>query len=204
LPLKKIYLVRHGETKYNKLGVVQGRGIDAPLNETGIKQAAQFYQACKSVPFEKVYTSLLKRTHQSVEAFIRDGIPHTEHAGLDEISWGKHEGAVASAEGNSYFKNISAEWRKGHTNVEIEGGESPGDVVARQKVIMNEIIEAEEGVILICMHGRAIRILLCYLLDLPLSRMDDFTHSNLGLYVLDYVAGEFKISVENSTEHLRP
>jgi 2,3-bisphosphoglycerate-dependent phosphoglycerate mutase len=204
LPLKKIYLVRHGQTKYNLLGVVQGRGIDAPLNETGISQAKSFHQAYKDIPFEKVYTSILKRTHQSVEAFIRDGILHTSDAGFDEISWGDHEGAVASAERNTYFKKISSQWRDGHTSVRIEGGESPEDVVERQKVIMNEILHSEENLILICMHGRAIRILLCYLLDLPLSSMDDFEHHNLGLYVLEYAAGSFKILVENSTEHLQP
>jgi 2,3-bisphosphoglycerate-dependent phosphoglycerate mutase len=204
LPLKKIYLVRHGQTKYNQLGIVQGRGIDAPLNETGLAQAEMFYQAYKNIPFEKVYTSLLKRTHESIQAFMSDGIAHEQHAGLDEISWGDHEGAVASAERNTYFKNISAQWRSGHTNIKIEGGESPEDVIARQAVIMNKIIASEEGVILICMHGRAIRILLCHLLNLPLSRMDDFEHHNLGLYILEHSAGNFNVLVENSTGHLQP
>jgi 2,3-bisphosphoglycerate-dependent phosphoglycerate mutase len=204
LPLKKIYLVRHGQTKYNLLGVVQGRGIDAPLNETGLAQAEMFYQAYKNIPFEKVYTSLLKRTHESVQAFTSDGIAHEQHPGFDEISWGDHEGAVASAERNTYFKNISSQWRDGHTNIKIEGGESPEDVVVRQEVIMKKILAAEEDLILICMHGRAIRILLCHLLNLPLSKMDDFEHHNLGLYVIEHSAGNFNILVENSTRHLRP
>jgi broad specificity phosphatase PhoE len=35
----RLFIARHGETEYNRKGLMQGRGIDAPLNETGIKQA---------------------------------------------------------------------------------------------------------------------------------------------------------------------
>ena len=40
--LKDIYLIRHGETDYNRMGVVQGSGIDADLNELGNRQAQAF------------------------------------------------------------------------------------------------------------------------------------------------------------------
>ena len=35
----RLFLVRHGETEYNKKGMMQGRGIDASLNDTGHLQA---------------------------------------------------------------------------------------------------------------------------------------------------------------------
>ena len=89
---KKIYLIRHGQTDYNLRGVVQGSGIDAPLNETGRKQAEAFYQTYKSVSFDKVYTSVLQRSQQSVKKFLADGIPHEAFEGLNEISWGNREG----------------------------------------------------------------------------------------------------------------
>ena len=202
MPLKKIYLVRHGQTKFNQLGVVQGRGIDASLNETGSQQAEKFYQAYKNTSFEKVYTSSLKRTHETVKSFISDGIPHEAYDGLDEISWGHHEGAEASEERNEYFRQIISQWNKGHTAVKIGGGESPEDVADRMMPVIEKIVGSSEEVILVCMHGRAIRILLCKLLDYPLSKMDSFAHANLGLYVIEYDAGNFKIHLENSTEHL--
>ena len=69
-------MIRHGETEYNRQGIVQGSGIDADLNETGRNQAEAFYQKYKDIPFDKVYTSALVRTHQTVEKFIEAGIPH--------------------------------------------------------------------------------------------------------------------------------
>ena len=80
---KTIYLIRHGETDLNKRGVVQGRGMDTDLNDFGRKQSEAFYKAYKHVPFDKIYTSTLKRTHQTVKGFIDLNIPWTQYAGLD-------------------------------------------------------------------------------------------------------------------------
>ena len=161
-----------------------------------------FYQAYKNISFDKVYTSSLKRTHESVRQFIDDGIPHEENDGFDEISWGQHEGAEASAERNEYLKNIIEQWNQGNTKIKIEGGESPDDVAERQKLVIDKILASSEDVVLVCMHGRAIRILLCRLLDYPLSEMDKFAHDNLGLYIIEYADGAFNMNLENSTEHL--
>ncbi len=48
---KTLYIVRHGQTDLNKRGIIQGRGMDTDLNDEGRKQAAQFFNTYKSVPF---------------------------------------------------------------------------------------------------------------------------------------------------------
>ncbi len=201
MPLKKIYLVRHGETKYNKLQVVQGRGIDAPLNDVGINQANMFYQVHKEISFDKIYISSMKRTYESVQSFIEDGIPYSVEDGFDEISWGDHEGAEASADRNIYLRNTIEAWNTGNTSLRIGGGESPKDVLARQIPVVEKILASPEELLLICMHGRAMRILLCQLLELPLVHMDDFSHDNLGLYILTYDNGKFIIEQSNATDY---
>jgi probable phosphoglycerate mutase len=45
--MKKIYIIRHGETEFNKLSIVQGQGVDTSLNETGINQGLQFLKNTK-------------------------------------------------------------------------------------------------------------------------------------------------------------
>ncbi len=31
---KELYIIRHGETELNRLGIVQGRGVNSDLNDT--------------------------------------------------------------------------------------------------------------------------------------------------------------------------
>ncbi len=200
---KKIYLVRHGQTDYNKSGIVQGGRIDAPINETGRQQAKAFYEAFKHISFEKVYTSELQRSWQSVQSFIDDGIPHEKYAGLNEISWGIYDGTKLFE--NEHYWTVVEEWKKGNTHISTdkELGQSPEDLATKQKVAMKKIIAGDEECILICMHGRAMRILLCHLLGESVGNMENYKHHNLGLYILDYENGEFSIAESNVISHLQ-
>lgn len=201
---KKVYIVRHGQTDFNLKNIVQGSGVDTDLNKTGREQAVQFFEAYKDVPFDKVYTSVLKRTTQSVSHFIDRGIQHEMLPGLNEISWGKKEGHRVTPEEDEYYHFMLQQWQLGNTNLRIDGGESPEEVVVRMKPAMDHIMSrTKEKTILICMHGRAIRILLCYLLNYPLRSMDMFDHTNLCLYVLNFTGSMFHVERYNDTSHLR-
>ena len=201
MAVKKIYIVRHGQTKFNEQGIVQGRGVNASLNERGKQQADQFYHHYKDFGFQRILISSLKRTYESVEKFIGDGIPYEVHEGLDEISWGIHEGARASESRNQSFREMVRAWQSGETDFRIEGGESPEDVAERQLPVIDAIKELEEERVLICMHGRALRILLCNLQGLPLSEMDNFEHDNLGLYIIEHNGNGFNVLTQNATDH---
>ncbi len=200
---KRLYIVRHGETDYNRQGLVQGRGINAPLNDFGKRQAKAFYDAYHICRFDKVYTSNLLRTEQSVAAFIAAGVPHQKLEGLDEISWGSQEGVAFSEESKNLYLETVAKWRAGDLDATVAGGESPKEVMKRQKKAM-DVIMSEEGErdVLICMHGRAIRILISWLLGYDLTLMDEFPHSNLGLYLLHATGSMFQIERINDTSHL--
>lgn len=201
---KKIYLIRHGQTDYNKRNVVQGSGIDSELNALGRAQAEAFFNMYKDLPFDKVYTSSLKRSIQSVQKFIDLGLPHEAHTGLNEISWGDKEGQTITPEGDAYYFSILEEWKAGNVTLPIKGGESPQDVQDRQRPVIDLILSRpEEKTILVCMHGRAIRILLCLLLNYPLSEMDRFDHQNLTLYQLTYTGSMFSVDLYNNVEHLK-
>lgn len=203
---KKIYLIRHGQTDYNLKGIVQGSGVDTSLNDTGRKQAKSFYNSYKDVPFKKIYTSALRRTVESVQHFIDQGIPFESYAGLNEISWGERDGKIANAADNEYYQQVVGEWKNGQIHIKPEGGESPIEVEKRiRKVIQIIVSRPEEDVILICMHGRAMRILLASLVHEDLTCMDMFFHDNLCLYLLKYNYHESKFSIEksNDVEHLK-
>lgn len=203
--IKDIYLIRHGETDYNRLGVVQGSGIDADLNALGRQQAAAFFNHYQDLPIDKIYTSALKRTHQSVHGFIEKGLPWEQHPGLNEISWGIREGRTPNNEDDQYYRNLVRTWREGHVHIPSEEGESPMEILDKQKPVVDLILSRpEERHILIAMHGRAMRVLLTHLFEKPLKDMDVFRHQNLCLYHLqyDYQSSKFLAIKENHTAHL--
>lgn len=202
---KTIYLIRHGETDFNRQGVVQGSGINAELNEWGWAQASAFFNAYQHVPFDKIYTSALVRTQQSVKGFLDSGIAHESYEGLNEISWGNREGRTPSSMDSQYYKDLVLAWRAGETSLAAEEGESPEDVLKRQLPVIETILSRpQERTIIVAMHGRAMRILLTSLLKKPLVEMDSFEHSNLCLYKLNYSYSEqeFTLEVANDITHL--
>lgn len=198
--MKEIYIIRHGETDYNRKGIVQGRGVDTSLNERGRMQALKFFHAYKNQRFDKIYVSTLKRTSETVENFKFTGSTITQHQGLDEISWGIHEG---KSNGDTFrqFYDILHAWNRGELDIKIAEGESPLDVQNRQKIFIQELTESTDNKILICSHGRAMRILLCTLLQKPLQEMDSFPHQNVCLYKLKYSNSVFTIEKFNDTSH---
>lgn len=205
---KELYIIRHGETEFNKRGFVQGSGIDSNLNDTGKRQAQAFFEHYQHVNFDKIYVSALKRTWQSVEPFFLKGIPMQVLPGLNEISWGHKEGKVLSNEDDLQYFDMLNSWRSGDLTVKVPGGESPLEVVERQKIAIEHIMQhSHEGQVLVCMHGRAMRIILSLLLETPLSEMDKYDHCNLCLYVLNHDGEKFHLKTANSTihfEHLPP
>jgi broad specificity phosphatase PhoE len=201
---KKLYIIRHGETDFNKQGIVQGRGVNSDLNEFGVSQGRAFYEKYKDIPFDKVYTSTLKRTHQTVKGFLDKGLPWEQLSGLDELAWGKYEGKKSGIEVREAFLNLIHAWTQGHFDVKPENGESPNEVYIRQAAAVDYIVnQKNERTILICMHGRAMRLLLCLLTKQSLNHMDEFPHQNTSLYVVDYDGTDFKINEFNSLEHLK-
>lgn len=183
---------------------MQGSGVDSSLNDRGKAQAAAFYNSYQHVKFNKIYTSALQRTIQSVQKFIDKGIPTEKLVGLNEISWGKKEGHAITPEEDEYYHYMLQQWQLGNTSLRIEGGESPDEVVRRMKPAIDHIMSHEnEQTILVCMHGRAIRILLCHLLNYPMKSMDMFEHQNLCLYLLNHTGSVFSIEKHNDIVHLR-
>ena len=200
--MKTIYLIRHGQTEFNQLGIVQGSGVDSSLNDTGRAQGNAFYEAYKHISFDKIYTSKLVRTKETVTDFMSHGIPMEALEGLNEINWGNKDGKVIANTSPDY-KNAVAEWKKGNFDFRMPEGESPNEVVERQKVALDYILnQQEEEIILICMHGRAMRMLLCLLLELPLTEMDHFKHANVCLYQLKLEKDKFTVVKSNDQVHL--
>jgi len=201
---KLIYIIRHGETEFNKLGIVQGSGVDMELNNRGVEQAKAFYKKYKNIRFNNIYTSKLIRTQQTVLPFIEAGYKCSTYHELNEISWGIYEGKQQSEEERKNYWEVVEQWKKGNYSAKLQKGESALEMQTRQLPIVKLLKQADYDCVLICMHGRAMKSLLCTLLSRPLSEMESFPHSNLCLYILAFEDGNFKLLKENDISHLLP
>ncbi len=200
---KTIYIIRHGETEYNKQGIIQGSGIDSDLNDTGRKQADQFYQAYHHIPFDAIYTSELKRTQQSVAAFVEGGMSIQVLPELNEINWGIFEGLKGTPDSHKIYHAMTEDWKAGLLDRSVDKGETPNELQRRQAKGLEKIMaKKDEHQILIAMHGRAMRSFLCLMTGTPLQQMDEFKHNNLCLYKVEYDGQEFKVVEHNCSKHL--
>lgn len=198
-----LYILRHGQTELNRLGIVQGSGIDADLNEQGLAQARAFFEAHQHIDFELIVTSNLRRTHQTVQWFIEKNIPWEQTSDINEISWGIHEGQAQSPEQNERYYRMIAAWKSGDLDASIEAGESANQLLQRIERFVNWVKTRPERRILVATHGRAIRCLITHLKGLPLTAMEDMEHSNTGLYVAHLQPdGTWAFALENDTSHL--
>ena len=89
-----ICLVRHGETDWNVLGKLQGR-TDIPLNESGILQAEECSEFLKSLQWDVIITSPLKRAKQTAEIINKNlNLSLIEMKDFLERDYGKAEGML--------------------------------------------------------------------------------------------------------------
>lgn len=200
--VRRIYLIRHGQTEPNRQHIIQGSGLDASLNEVGQQQARDFYKAYRHIAFDKVFTSALKRTWESVSEFLETGLPQVIVPEFNEISWGVKDGTKIDASEQFEYYSLMEDWKAGLLDRAFEKGESPRQVANRLKRGIEILDQTKGNTFLLCMHGRAMRIFLCLLMNEPLERMEHFAHSNLCLYVLAKRGSRWEIELRNSTAHL--
>ena len=99
-----IYVARHGQTDWNKEGILLG-STDMELNETGRRQALELKQKLQHVKFDYIISSDLKRTLETAK-IVTDNISIIENSKLRERNYGILEGT--SPQNISKFWNVSS------------------------------------------------------------------------------------------------
>ncbi len=197
-----IYLIRHGETEYNKQKRLQGVG-DIPLNARGIELAEKTAEGLREISFDKIYTSPLIRAKKTAEIIRGDrNIEIIPTEGLMEISFGDYEGLTV-AEGcynipDPDFRNFFDAPDRYHTP---PGGESIEHLRERTTSFMRQVmndLENEGKTILMASHGAAIRGILSGLQGLPVAQFwSGGVHKNCAVTLLHVEDGNFEIVFEN-------
>ena len=155
----KIYITRHGQTRYNKQKLMQGL-TDEPLNEKGIEQAKGKYDLIKNVHFDAIYASPLIRAVQTAsymsgvdqEQIIRD--PR-----IIETDFGKYELCPYTKQGPA----MTLYWMFPELFPAPATVETTASMIERSHAFLKEIEQMPyENVLIVC-HGGIIRALCGYL-----------------------------------------
>ncbi|MBI4084963.1 MAG: class I tRNA ligase family protein [Candidatus Liptonbacteria bacterium] len=104
------FLVRHGETDYNKMGLIQG-ATDTPLNETGMAQAREAGQKLKPYNIDLIVSSDLIRCRQTAE-IIAETIKEETGAEIlfEEKLRERHQGEIEGLPREKFLKNPRDEY----------------------------------------------------------------------------------------------
>ncbi len=167
----KIYLIRHGETDWNKAGKLQG-SADIPLNEYGVELAQITSEQMKDIPLEIIYSSPLNRAHTTAQIMRRGReIPIIVDERLREMDFGMYEGMIVRDAGKSEDHPLHDFISHPEKYRPLEGEEFSG-VITRAHSFIDEVLcplQDNYEHVMLAVHGAFIRCFLRCVEERPLS-----------------------------------
>lgn len=204
----KLFLIRHGQTLWNKEGRYQGNR-DIELTEEGIKQAGFTAEYLSDVDFSNIYSSPLKRAMDTANIINKTNekkdLKIIIRENLKEMHFGKWEGMKFEQLGKEFHDEFQ-NWLRDPYNYCPAGGESFKQVKKRAtEEIENIIKESEDGSnVAVVTHGGIILSILVYWLQIPLSRWRSIVLNQGAINIAVIDRGFPYISTVNFTGHLSP
>lgn len=194
-----LYLIRHGESIYNREGRIQGQA-DIELSEFGARQAEAIVRGMHSVELDAVFSSPLKRAYQTAEPLARSKQLHIQvHQGLMEINAGVFSGLKWPEVALRYPEHAEP-WEKQDMQFVIPGGESRKMLQDRGVQAITEIANSSYQRVAIVAHGGLLCAVLKGILQLP-PELNPFSLLNASISRLAW-DGHWQIMTLNQTEHL--
>ncbi len=207
----KFYLVRHGETEWNKLGKFQG-WTDVELTDRGLAQAKESARAAADWGHTAIYSSPLIRTMQVAEEIKRvTSVGIVTKPGLKELLLGDLEG-VTGEEMREGWTDVFHRWRESPDLVKMPNGESLAQLQERawETIISIENDHGDDESVVVVSHNFAIRAIIGALVGMPLA---NFHRLSLALGSLSIFDSDGRATAPerirrlvsyNSTDHLSP
>lgn len=156
----RLYMVRHGETDWNKAKKVQGRA-DIPLNAYGRELAEKTAEGLRGIHFDLAYTSSLSRAKETAQIVLQGRtIPLIEEPQIQEICFGDYEGIVYRGERRDPQSNEFVKFFDDTANYIPRGeGESIQELMQRTGMFLQNLYEnkaLQDKTILLSTHGAAV------------------------------------------------
>lgn len=191
----KLYIIRHGETQWNKEKKLQGRS-NVALNDYGRELAFVTGKALENVHFDVVYSSPLDRAYETAQIITGGRSDIIKDERLIEISFGVHEGIPTSELGETIDNFFFAPDKY----VPAEGGETYEEACKRAKDFLEDVIypmRNTEKTVLIVAHGAMNKALMLNLKNIEIKDIwkGEF-QKNCCVNQYELTENEFKIIEE--------
>ncbi|MEA4847321.1 MAG: histidine phosphatase family protein [Clostridiaceae bacterium] len=184
--MTRLYLARHGETEWNRNGMVQGR-TDVELSPKGIIQAELLAKRLLKEKIDVIYSSSLKRALKTAE--IIAGYKQCEIIESDkyhEICFGPWEGMTLTEVKEKYSEHFRV-YREDPVNFKLPGAETFMDLTERTYNAIIEIVSLHKGSnILLVSHGAAIKAAIIRILGMDIIDYKKFRIDNASISILEF------------------
>lgn len=169
----ELYIVRHGETEWNKEKLLQG-STDIPLSSEGRRLAQISGEALADVPFDRIYSSPLQRAYETACLFRgQQQVPIIQDDRLRELCFGEYEGQNMS----ELLQDMSCPFRYFFKQPELyqapPSGETLEELCARAADFMTSVIlplQASCNRVMIVAHGAMNKALMTFVKGHDLSQ----------------------------------
>lgn len=197
----KLYIVRHGETDWNKARKIQGQ-VDILLNEFGRHLAIETGKGLRDVSFELCISSPLLRAVETAELILdKKDVPVITDKRIMEMAFGVWEGRCCSEEGWDLPQEFRDFFEAPERYRAPEGGEDFYMMRERLEDFLKELYQRDDlkdKNVLITTHGAALCGILNLMKDKPISEYwGNGVHKNCAVTEVEVKDGLPVILSEN-------
>lgn len=164
MTVKRVILIRPGETDWNKSGRWQG-WVASPLNAHGRRQAQSLARYIRNIGISALYTSDLRRALETAEILAAElGYRPVPDARWRERDIGKWQG-LTPVEMRDWYAVDYQQLLDNRDSYRVPGGESRADVRRRVLEAFQAVLKEDKGgTIAIISHTTATHMLLLELI----------------------------------------
>lgn len=162
--MPKLYITRHGQTKWNEEKRLQG-SKDSMLTQLGVQQAMWLSNALVDVEFEAIYTSPLDRAKTTAEIIRADRTLELQiEPDIQECNFGIWEGWKIDEISEKFPEESNCFWNEPEKYESING-ENFDEVKERVLNAIYKIAQSNDGNVLVVAHGIVVKILMNHFMD---------------------------------------
>ncbi len=199
----RLYLIRHGETAWNKEKRYQGM-TDIALSEDGIKQAKLLAKRFQYISLDRIYVSPLTRAIQTAKEIENiTNIPITIEDNFREIHFGEWEGHTVE-ELKEKYGQVYLDFTERPFTSTVPGEGSYQNTMKRALDGVEQILKEHTGEnVAIVSHGAFLRVMLFGLLTIAETTYQKIWLTNTSITRIDiYEDGRKFLITLNDKAHL--